>query len=189
MTPAATAAHTRYLLSSPVFFLYEKTQGFVLRLPPHKIAYIIFMQSFQCDLYLELQEMHRITPIISRIIKNYYPLPYPSSPLPIVPTPLPTSLPHHFPSPPPPFLTTPLHHHFPSSPLPIVPTSLLHHSPSSPLPFLTISLRHHLASSPLPFITTSLPHHFPSSPFPFLTTSLRHHPVLSLLILLLYIVI
>ena len=171
-------------------------QGFVFRLPPHKIAYAIFMQSFQYDLHVELQETHRLTHTISRIIKNYYPFPFittslsflttshrphlPSSPLPF----LTTSLPHHFPSPPPPFLTTPLHHHFPSSPLPIVPTSLPHHSPSSPLPFLTTSLRHYLPSSPLPFITTSLPHHFFSSPLPFVTTLC--HPFLFFCYVLLY---
>ena len=102
-----------------------------------------------------------------------------------------TSLPHHFPSSPLPFLITShrqqFHrfslpflitshrHHFPSSPLPIVTTSLPHHSPSSPLPFVTTSLPHHFPSSPLPFLTTSLPHHFPSSPLPAITTSLPHH--------------
>ena len=38
-TPAAPAAHTRYLSSSPAATLHGKTQGFVLRLPPHKIAH------------------------------------------------------------------------------------------------------------------------------------------------------
>ena len=102
-----------------------------------------------------------------------------------------TSLPHHFPSSPPPFLITShrqqFHrfslpflitshrHHFPSSPLPIVTTSLPHHSPSSPLPFVTTSLPHHFPSSPLPIVATSRHHHFPSSPLPFITTSLRRH--------------
>ena len=102
-----------------------------------------------------------------------------------------TSLPHHFPSSPLPFLITShrqqFHrfslpflitshrHHFPSSPLPIVTTSLPHHSPSSPLPFVTTSLPHHFPSSPLPIVATSRHHHFPSSPLPFITTSLRRH--------------
>ena len=36
-TPAATAAQTRYLSSSPAATLHGKTQGFVLRLPPQNI--------------------------------------------------------------------------------------------------------------------------------------------------------
>ena len=35
------------------------------------------------------------------------------------------------------FVTTSLPHHFPSSPLPFLTTSLLHHFPRSPLPFVT----------------------------------------------------
>ena len=38
-TPAATAAQTRYLSSSPAATLHGKTQGFVLRLPPQNIAH------------------------------------------------------------------------------------------------------------------------------------------------------
>ena len=68
-----------------------------------------------------------------------------------------------------------LTHHFPSSPLPFVTTSHRHHFPSSPLPFVTTPLHHHFPSSPLPFFTTSLLHHFPSSPLPFVTTPLHHH--------------
>ena len=45
-----------------------------------------------------------------------------------------------------PFITSSLRHHFPSSPLPFVTTV-----PSSPLPFVTT-----VPSSPLPFVTTSL---------------------------------
>ena len=107
---------------------------------------------------------------------------FPSSPLPFVTT----SLRHHFPSSPLPFLTTSLRHHFPSSPLPFVTTPLLNHFPSSPLPFpsplpfVTTSLRHHSPSSSLPFFTTSLPHHSPSSSLPFSIT----HPVSQLLLLL-----
>ena len=38
-----------------------KTQGFVLRLPPQKIAHATFMQPLQCDLQPQLQETHRTT--------------------------------------------------------------------------------------------------------------------------------
>ena len=58
-------------------------------------------------------------------------------------------------------LTTSLRHHLPKSPLPFI---------TSPLPFVTTSHRHHFPSSPLPIVTTSLPHHFPSSP-PFVIAS------------------
>ena len=111
-TPAAPAAQTRYLSSSAAATLHGKTQGLVLRLPPHNTRHATFMQPFQCDLHS------------------------PSSPLPFFTT----SLLHHFPSSPFPFSTTSLPHHFPSSPLPFIITSLLHHFPSSPLPFIITSL-------------------------------------------------
>ena len=38
-TPAATAAQTRYLSSSPAATLHGKTPGFVLQLPPQNIAH------------------------------------------------------------------------------------------------------------------------------------------------------
>ena len=53
--------HTRYLSSSPAATLHGKTQGFVLRLPPHNIAHATFMQPFQCDLPPQRQETHRTT--------------------------------------------------------------------------------------------------------------------------------
>ena len=62
-----------------------------------------------------------------------------------------------------------------SSPLPIVTTSLPHHFPSSPLPFLTTSHRHHFPSSSLPIVSNSIASHFPSSSLPIATTSLPHH--------------
>ena len=43
-TPAAPAAHTRYLSSPAAATLHGKTQGFVLWLPPHNIAHATFMQ-------------------------------------------------------------------------------------------------------------------------------------------------
>ena len=60
-TAAATAAQTRYLSSPAAATLHGKTQGFVLRLPPHNIAHATFMQPFQCDLQPQLQETHRTT--------------------------------------------------------------------------------------------------------------------------------
>ena len=43
-TPAATAAHTRYLSSPAATTLHRKIQGFVLRLPPQNKAHATFMQ-------------------------------------------------------------------------------------------------------------------------------------------------
>ena len=60
-TTAATAAHTRYLSSPAAATLHGKTQGFVLRLPPHNTEHATFMQPFQCDLQPQTQETHRTT--------------------------------------------------------------------------------------------------------------------------------
>ena len=195
----ATAAHTRYLSSPAAATLHEKTQGFVLRLPPHNIAHATFMQPFQCDLPPQRQETHRTTHAgTTTRCKTHCSGFLPNSPLPF----LTASHRHHFPSSPPPFvhfpssplpfLTTSHRPHLPSSPFPFIITSLRHHFPSSPLPFVTTSLRHHFPSSPLPIVTTSLHHHFPSSPLPFVTTRHYHHPssksIPLLLILLLCIV-
>ena len=43
-TPAAPTAHRRYLSSLPAATLHGKTQGFVLRLPPHSKAHATVMQ-------------------------------------------------------------------------------------------------------------------------------------------------
>ena len=58
-TPAATAAHMRQLASPAAATLHGKTQGFVLRLPPHNTEHATFMQPFQCDLQPQIQEAHR----------------------------------------------------------------------------------------------------------------------------------
>ena len=72
MTPAAPAAHTRYLSSPAAATLHGKTQGFVLRLPPHNTfwqsitarrnipytRHATCMQPFQCDLQAQIQETH-----------------------------------------------------------------------------------------------------------------------------------
>ena len=189
-TPAAPAAHTRYLSSPAAATLHRKTQGFVLRLPPHNTRHATFMQPFQCDLQPQLQETHRTTHTGTTIVAKHIegtkrPQPHPPhtrgtfhrrlQPLytekhkvscsGFLPTThgMQHSCSHSN------AICTPLPHHFPSSPLPFLSTSLLHHFPSSPLPLL-----HHFPSSPLPF-STSLPHHFPSSPLPFIITSLLHH--------------
>ena len=70
-TPAATAAQTRYLSSSPAATLHGKTQGFVLRLPPQNIAHATFMQPFQCDLQPQLQETHRTTHTGTTIVAKH----------------------------------------------------------------------------------------------------------------------
>ena len=57
--------------SSPPATLHGKTQGFVLRLPPHNIAHATFMQPFQCDLQPELQETHRTTHTGARILAKH----------------------------------------------------------------------------------------------------------------------
>ena len=41
--------------------IHGKTQGLVLRLPPHNIAHATVMQPFHCDLQPETQETHRTT--------------------------------------------------------------------------------------------------------------------------------
>ena len=59
--PQPPHTHTRYLSSPAAATLHGKTQGFVLRLPPHNIAHATFMQPFQCDLPPQRQETHRTT--------------------------------------------------------------------------------------------------------------------------------
>ena len=183
----------RYLSSPAAATLHGKTQGFVLRLPPHNTRHATFMQPFQCDLQPQLQETHRTTHTGTTIVAKHIEgtkRPQPQPPhtrgtfhrrlQPLYTEKRRVSCSGFLPNSPLAFVTTSLPHHFPSSPLPIITTSLRHHFPSSPLPIVTTShrhhlLRHHFPSSPLPFVTTFLPHHFPSSPPPFLTTPLHHH--------------
>ena len=197
-TPAAPAAHTRYLSSPAAASLHGKTQGFVLRLPPHKVAHATLTQPFQCDPQPEIQETHRTTQTNTTTrcrTQRRNQFAHETTPA------APAAHTRYLSSPaaaslhgktqgfvlqlPPqhkadatsslPFFTTSLLHHFPLSPLPFFTTSLPHHFPSSPLPFIITSLLHHFPSSPLSFSTTSLPRHFPSSPLPFIITSLLHH--------------
>ena len=197
-TPAAPAAHTRYLSSPPAATLHGKTRGFLLRLPPHNTEHATFMQPFQCDLQPQLQETHRTTHAGTTTRckthrRNQTTPAAPAAHTRYLSSPSAATL--HGKTPgfvlrlPPhnnafcsiPFITTSLSPHFPSPPLPFVTTSLPHHCPSfttlpsSPLPSVANSHRHHFPSSPLPIVTTSHRHHFPSSPLPFVTTSLRHH--------------
>ena len=70
-TPAAPAAHTRYLSSPAAATLHGKTQGFLLRLPPHNTRHATFMQPFQCDLQPQLQETHRTTHTGTTIVAKH----------------------------------------------------------------------------------------------------------------------
>ena len=70
-TAAAPAAHTRYLSSPAAATLHGKTQGFVLRLPPHNTRHATFMQPFQCDLQPQLQETHRTTHTGTTIVAKH----------------------------------------------------------------------------------------------------------------------
>ena len=99
-TPAAHAAHRRYLSSPAASTLHGKIQGFVLRLPPQHKPHATFMQPVQRS------PLPKVTTSQSHH--------FPSSPLPFVTS----SLGHHFPSSP--LHTTSLSHHFPSSPLPLL---------------------------------------------------------------------
>ena len=63
--------HTRYLSSPAAATLHGKTQGFVLRLPPHNTRHATFMQPFQCDLQPQLQEMHRTTHTGTTIVAKH----------------------------------------------------------------------------------------------------------------------
>ena len=70
-TPATPAAHTRYLSSPPPATVHGKTQGFVLRFPPHNTRHATFMQPCQCDLQPQLQETHRTTHTGAAIVAKH----------------------------------------------------------------------------------------------------------------------
>ena len=57
----ATASHTSCPSPPPAATLHGKTQGFVLRLPPHTKPHAPFMQPFQCDLQPGIPQPHRAT--------------------------------------------------------------------------------------------------------------------------------
>ena len=51
--------------------LHGKTQGFVLRLPPHNTRHATFIQPYQCDLQPQLQAKHRTTHTGTTIVANH----------------------------------------------------------------------------------------------------------------------
>ena len=70
--PQPQPPHTRGTFHRRLQPLYtEKTQGFVLRLPPQNIAHATFMQPFQCDLQPQLQETHRTTHTGTTIVAKH----------------------------------------------------------------------------------------------------------------------
>ena len=199
-TPAATAAQTRYLSSSPAATLHGKTQGFALRLPPQNKAHATFMQPLQCGSQQQLANLHlsthRTTPehqmttvmqpfqcdLFAQIPKHPITTHTQAHPKQLEATVTlrqkkkrPTDPSRNRRTDEVPFIAGCSHFTRKNTRFRAPASSPTHHFPSSPLPIVTTSHRHHLPSSPLPFLTTSLPHHFPSSPLPFVTTSLRHH--------------
>ena len=69
--PPHTRGTSRYLSSPAAATLHGKTQGFVLRLPPHNTRHATFMQPFQCDLQPQLQETHRTTHTGTTIVAKH----------------------------------------------------------------------------------------------------------------------
>ena len=193
-TPAATAAQTRYLSSSPAATLHGKTQGFALRLPPQNKAHATFMQPLQgasqqqlANLYLS---MHRTTPehqmtivmqpfqcdLFAQIPKHPITTHTQAHPKQLEATvTLRQKKTTNRPQPQLPHRRGTFHRRLQPLYTEKHKVSCSGFLPNSSLPFLTISHRHHFPSSPPPFVTTSLPHYFPSSPLPIVTTSLRHH--------------
>ena len=57
-TPAAPAAHTKYISSPAAATLHEKTESFVLPLPPQNKAHATFMQPLQCVLQHHVDYPH-----------------------------------------------------------------------------------------------------------------------------------
>ena len=74
-TPAAPAAHTRYLSSPGAATLHGKTQGFVLRLPPQNIAHATFMQPLQCVLQHPMANLHLSTHVATSDDDNHAAIP------------------------------------------------------------------------------------------------------------------
>ena len=74
-TAAAPAAHTRYLSSSPAATLHGKTQGFMLRLPPHNIAHATFMQPLHCVSQHPVANLHLSTDVATPNDNNHAAIP------------------------------------------------------------------------------------------------------------------
>ena len=193
-TPAATAAQTRYLSSSPAATLHGKTQGFALRLPPQNKAHATFMQPLQCGSQQQLANLHlsthRTTPehqmttvmqpfqcdLFAQIPKHPITTHTQAHPKQLEATvTLRQKKTTNRPQPQPPHRRGSFHRRLQPLYTEKHKVSCSGFLPNSSLPFLTTSHRHHFPSSPPPFVTASLPHYFPSSPLPIVTTSLRHH--------------
>ena len=74
-TPAAPAAHTRYLSLPAAATLHGKTQGFVLRLPPQNKAHATFMQPLQCVLQHHVAYPHVSTHMATEHDNNHAAIP------------------------------------------------------------------------------------------------------------------
>jgi hypothetical protein len=73
-TAAAPAAHRRNLSSPPAATLHRKTQGFVLRLPPHK-PHAKFMQPSQCILQHHVSNPRASTDMATKRDNNHAAIP------------------------------------------------------------------------------------------------------------------
>ena len=67
-TPAATAAHTRYLSSPAAITLHGKIQGFVLWLPPHKSHTKVSHQSFTPKFHTKVSHQSLTPPFTESIL-------------------------------------------------------------------------------------------------------------------------
>ena len=74
-TPAAPAGHRRYLSSPPAASLHEKTQGFVLRLPPQNKAHATVMQPLQCVSQHHVANPHLTTQMATPVDNNHAAIP------------------------------------------------------------------------------------------------------------------
>ena len=74
-TAAAPAAQTRYLSSPAAATLHGKTQGFVLRLPPHNIAHATFMQPLHCGSQHPVANLHLSTDVATPNDNNHAAIP------------------------------------------------------------------------------------------------------------------
>ena len=74
-TAAAPAAQTRYLSSPAAATLHGKTEGFVLRLPPHNIAHATFMQPLHCVSQHPVANLHLSTDVATPNDNNHAAIP------------------------------------------------------------------------------------------------------------------
>ena len=74
-TPAATAAHRRYLSLPAAATLHRKTQGFILRLPPQHKPHATFMQPLQCMLQHHVANLHLFTHMATPDDNNHAAIP------------------------------------------------------------------------------------------------------------------